>query len=36
MDFDPATLLRMKTGALRPIDQADARALADKFGLKEP
>jgi hypothetical protein len=31
----PATLLRMKTGTLRPIDRADARALAEKFGLKE-
>lgn len=31
----PATLYRMKRGTLRPIDQADAAALREKFGLVE-
>ena len=32
----PNTLVRMKKGTLRPIDQSDAAALADKFGIREP
>jgi hypothetical protein len=31
----PRTLYRMKKGTLRPIDQADAAALRQKFGLGE-
>lgn len=31
----PETLVRMKKGTLRPIDQADAAALAEKFGIPE-
>jgi hypothetical protein len=29
------TLYRMKKGTTRPIDQADAAALREKFGLEE-
>ena len=32
----PRTLVRMKRGTLRPVDQADAEALRRKFGLSEP
>lgn len=31
----PRTLVRMKRGTLRPSDQADAAALARKFGIEE-
>lgn len=31
----PATLYRMKRGTSRPVDQADARNLREKFGLEE-
>lgn len=31
----PRTLYRMKKGTLRPIDQADAAALRQKFDLEE-
>ena len=31
----PETLVRMKRGTLRPVDQADAAALARKFGIEE-
>jgi hypothetical protein len=31
----PQTLVRMKRGTLRPIDQADAAALTRMFGLEE-
>lgn len=31
----PATLVRMKQGTLRPIDRADAAALAEKYGLEQ-
>lgn len=31
----PETLVNMKRGTLRPVDQADAAALARKFGIRE-
>ncbi len=31
----PRTLVRMKRGTVRPIDQQDARALVEAFGLAE-
>ena len=30
----PETLWRMKKDTVRPVDQIDARALAEKFGLE--
>jgi hypothetical protein len=32
----PRTLYRMKQGTIRPIDQADAAALRERFELEEP